>query len=276
MSSSIAVTTLSSSLGFAAVRDAVTKAVTAAVSASASATTTSFASSPPIVFNLEVADGCRDTMLRYAKEVFDASAAASMGSRVDVVPLFPSAAAASSSSSSFAPFSKEVMIPEKGFSPQFSYVAMGGTFDHLHAGHKLLLLTSASFATRRLRIGVTSAALLGGKKFAAELQPFEARRDEVVRYVSSVRPDLELDVAEISDMAGGTDVIEAVEALVVSPETLPALEKVNAMRRERGFAPMALVQIPYIGGDDDASRVSSTKIRQMRLQQQQCQQQQEQ
>ena len=275
MSSSIAVTTLSSSLGFAAVRDAVTKAVTAAVSASASATTTSFASSPPIVFNLEVADGCRDTMLRYAKEVFDASAAASMGSRVDVVPFFPSAAAASSSSS-FAPFSKEVMIPEKGFSPQFSYVAMGGTFDHLHAGHKLLLLTSASFATRRLRIGVTSAALLGGKKFATELQPFEARRDEVVRYVSSVRPDLELDVAEISDMAGGTDVIESVEALVVSPETLPALEKVNAMRHERGYAPMALVQIPYIGGDDDASRVSSTKIRQMRLQQQQGQQQQEQ
>ena len=34
-------------------------------------------------------------------------------------------------------------------------VALGGTFDHLHAGHKILLSMAASIATRRIIVGVT-------------------------------------------------------------------------------------------------------------------------
>lgn len=44
-------------------------------------------------------------------------------------------------------------------SPPGSYEvsALGGTFDHLHAGHKILLTMAASITTRKLIVGVTGA-----------------------------------------------------------------------------------------------------------------------
>lgn len=38
---------------------------------------------------------------------------------------------------------------------QYSVVALGGTFDHLHAGHKILLTMAAFICTKRLIVGVT-------------------------------------------------------------------------------------------------------------------------
>ena len=39
---------------------------------------------------------------------------------------------------------------------QFADVAVGGTFDRLHAGHRLLLAVAALVSTRMVYIGVTS------------------------------------------------------------------------------------------------------------------------
>ena len=38
---------------------------------------------------------------------------------------------------------------------QFEAVALGGTFDRLHAGHRLLLAVAAALATRTVHIGMT-------------------------------------------------------------------------------------------------------------------------
>jgi hypothetical protein len=37
----------------------------------------------------------------------------------------------------------------------YDHVAVGGTFDHLHAGHKLLLSASVAVAKQKLTIGLT-------------------------------------------------------------------------------------------------------------------------
>jgi hypothetical protein len=37
----------------------------------------------------------------------------------------------------------------------FNHVAVGGTFDHLHAGHKILLTMTAWITGKRLVCGVT-------------------------------------------------------------------------------------------------------------------------
>lgn len=47
----------------------------------------------------------------------------------------------------------------------YDVVALGGTFDHLHAGHKILLGMAASVTERRLIVGVTGMSVslvLGG------------------------------------------------------------------------------------------------------------------
>jgi Cytidylyltransferase-like len=39
--------------------------------------------------------------------------------------------------------------------PRYPVVALGGTFDHLHAGHKILLSMAAWIAERKVIVGVT-------------------------------------------------------------------------------------------------------------------------
>jgi pantetheine-phosphate adenylyltransferase len=43
--------------------------------------------------------------------------------------------------------------------PLFDVVALGGTFDHLHAGHKILLSLGAWIAKRKIIVGVTGTSL---------------------------------------------------------------------------------------------------------------------
>lgn len=74
-------------------------------------------------------------------------------------------------------------------------VAVGGTFDHLHAGHKLLLTATAlllqpdsvsSKQNRRLIVGITGDELLKNKKYAEYLGTWEQRQDSVVSFLLSI------------------------------------------------------------------------------------------
>ena len=51
--------------------------------------------------------------------------------------------------------SKIAQIPPSSPSPCYPVVALGGTFDHLHAGHKILLSMAAWIATRKVIVGIT-------------------------------------------------------------------------------------------------------------------------
>ncbi|KAI9832240.1 MAG: hypothetical protein M1838_005674 [Thelocarpon superellum] len=74
-------------------------------------------------------------------------------------------------------------------------VAVGGTFDHLHAGHKLLLTmallllepaTSAKATERRMVVGVTGDALLENKKYAEFLDDWPTRQASVASFVQAI------------------------------------------------------------------------------------------
>jgi phosphopantetheine adenylyltransferase len=76
-------------------------------------------------------------------------------------------------------------------------VAVGGTFDHLHVGHKLLLTATALLAepkasrrnpsqTALLTIGISGDDLLTNKKFAAEMESWEERQQKVADFLESI------------------------------------------------------------------------------------------
>lgn len=76
-----------------------------------------------------------------------------------------------------------------------SVVAVGGTFDHIHAGHKLLLTATAlllqptsqgSPSHRRLIVGITGDELLKNKKYAEYLKSWKQRQDDVIDFLTSV------------------------------------------------------------------------------------------
>ncbi len=77
-------------------------------------------------------------------------------------------------------------------------VALGGTFDHLHAGHKILLSMAAFIASSKLIVGVTAPALLTRKAHASVLQPLPVRSAAVRGFLSRFKPALAAEVVPIS------------------------------------------------------------------------------
>ncbi|CAC9525674.1 conserved hypothetical protein [Leishmania infantum JPCM5] len=156
---------------------------------------------------------------------------------------------------------KAFMRDAEGFKPHYKYVAVGGTFDHFHSGHKVLLSTAALHAIQKLRVGVTDASLLTRKKFAESLQSIELRMENVAQFLQKMRPDLELELEPISEISGGTKSIPDVEALVVSPETAKSLGLINEMRSANGgLAPMVGISIPLVESPT-GELISSTALR---------------
>ncbi|KAG2443400.1 hypothetical protein HXX76_001758 [Chlamydomonas incerta] len=132
---------------------------------------------------------------------------------------------------------------------QFSRVAVGGTFDRLHAGHELLLAATALVAERFVFVGITADALLAGKSHRELLQPYDTRAAEALSYLTAVRPGLAVEAGPLSDPKAPTlaELDPAMQALVVSVETLPGARAINAGRAARGFAPLAIITVPVIG-----------------------------
>lgn len=47
----------------------------------------------------------------------------------------------------------------------YEYVALGGTFDRLHNGHKILLSEAVLRATKHVTVGVTDVNMIQGSTF---------------------------------------------------------------------------------------------------------------
>lgn len=80
-------------------------------------------------------------------------------------------------------------------SRKHNVVAVGGTFDHIHAGHKLLLsatalllqpATTSSRSPRRLIVGITGDELLKNKKYAEYLKSWKERQQDVIDFLLSI------------------------------------------------------------------------------------------
>lgn len=143
-------------------------------------------------------------------------------------------------------------------------VAVGGTFDHLHDGHKILLTTSAFLTKKTLIIGVTGHDLLKNKKYIEYLESYEKRVNQVKSFLYYVRPDIKPNIYEINDVCGPTAKIKNIDALVVSLESAKGAEFVNNTRLELGWNKLQVYTIGIVGNSDSETfenKLSSTEIR---------------
>ncbi|KAJ2157570.1 hypothetical protein GGF46_004411 [Coemansia sp. RSA 552] len=153
----------------------------------------------------------------------------------------------------------------------FPHVAVGGTFDHLHAGHKILLTATALAATKRIVCGISTDALLQKKKHRELLEPYRQRELNVLLFLRKIRKDLIVELVPISDPYGPTASDPSIGALVVSQETLGGSSALNVRRSENGLLPMCLLPVDLLAASDAADamvsqvdtglKISSTAIR---------------
>lgn len=173
-------------------------------------------------------------------------------------------------------------------SSQYPVVCLGGTFDHLHPGHKLLLSAGALLlevpesaeCPSRFVVGVTGDEMLKNKKFAEYVQAWDVRARGVLEYLHSVidhpthaEPALTsqregqlvgtfrggrvvVECVVFQDLYGPTISIEEIEALVVSGETRSGGKAVNDKRKEQGWKELSVYEVDVLdsrGITDDSS-----------------------
>lgn len=148
---------------------------------------------------------------------------------------------------------------------RFDTVACGGTFDRLHAGHRLLLAATAIVARRSIFVGITTDKLLENKRHADLLQTYEEREATTLEYLKSVNPSAKVVAGPLHDAVtpplAATD--PDFQAIVVSEETIDGAEKINAVRASLGFQPLVIVVIGLLGTDDGHDKLSSTHLREI-------------
>lgn len=136
---------------------------------------------------------------------------------------------------------------------------MGGTFDHLHQGHKYLIQTALSF-TKNLVIGLTSDEMLKNKELPSKIEPYESRKRNLEAFISSISSLEKVDVIKLNDPYGPPIREPDYEGIIVSQETYGGALKINEIRAEKGFKPLIIVVIPLIR-DENNRKISSSKIR---------------
>ena len=138
-------------------------------------------------------------------------------------------------------------------SKKYSKVAVGGTFDKFHDGHKKLLSTAFEIGDR-VEIGVTSDAF-GGLK--GDIDSCEERMKNL-KYFFSDKTDFT--VVPLEDQYGTTIYDGDFEAIVVSAETEPTAVEINKIRVSKGMKPLDIVVISFVLAYD-GTPISSTRIR---------------
>ncbi|MDA4129994.1 MAG: pantetheine-phosphate adenylyltransferase [Thaumarchaeota archaeon] len=141
---------------------------------------------------------------------------------------------------------------------KYKFIALGGTFDQIHKGHKQLL--ERAFETgESVFIGLTSDkfAASSGKKIQHN---FDQREKQLREFLDRMHPGRNFVISKLEDRFGPGIFTKNIDAIAVSTETLGRVEEANSKRRSMGL-PDLKVEIVQIVIADDNNRISSTRIR---------------
>lgn len=152
----------------------------------------------------------------------------------------------------------------------YDNVCLGGTFDNLHNGHKVLLSLAQLKCHRALTVGVTDMNMVRHKTLWELIEPPERRITNLWTYLVDVDPYIDYRLEKISDPFGPAIVDASLEAIVVSEETIRGGEKINQIRAEKGMSQLKVDVIKML--DDthrehnvEEAKVSSSSLRLRKL-----------
>lgn len=146
---------------------------------------------------------------------------------------------------------------------RFAIVAMGGTFDALHRGHRKLL-KEAFDVGRKVMIGVTSDVFVRRLHKPHKVDPYAVRKRDLERMLSRWKLLSRAQIVPLDDRLGPTVNSSRIQALVVSRRTIKTAYEINRIRKARGLKPLAIVPIDLILADDNRP-ISSTRVRRGRI-----------
>lgn len=162
--------------------------------------------------------------------------------------------------------SQEIDEPsEEGDFQVYDNVVLGGTFDRLHIGHKILLSEAVLRAKLRLVVGVTDTNMIQSKKLPELILPVSERIKEVEDFLTDIDDSLKYEIVPIQDPFGPTKSDPDMQAIVVSAETYKGGLKVNELRVQNKLNELNIHCIKLVELESDCTdkeyKVSSSNQR---------------
>lgn len=134
---------------------------------------------------------------------------------------------------------------------KYKKVAVGGSFDVLHRGHEALL-NAAFDAGEFVLIGLTSSEMV-----TKDVAAYGKRKRALEDFLEHKG---QYEIVELNDPLGDAARDGAIDAVVVSEETMPGALEINEIRKKNGLEALEILSIPLIL-TEDGKPISSTKIK---------------
>lgn len=141
---------------------------------------------------------------------------------------------------------------------KFKTVAVGGTFDEFHKGHRILLFKAFEVGEQVL-IGLCSDEFFKKLNKPHPAAPYKKRLEELQNFLHEHGFLERAKIIPLNNVYGVTLRNSSLDALIVSRETEPMGLAINEERKERGLSPLKIVVIDMVPSENHVP-ISTTRI----------------
>lgn len=140
---------------------------------------------------------------------------------------------------------------------QFGHLALGGTFDYLHRGHRAFLDFAFSKAAV-VSIGITTDKFISSKKL--DVRPLKLRLLELNNYLKKKGFNERSAIVLLEDILGNTVTDATIDGIAVTKLTQNGATLINKERTRSGSTSLKVLVFPLVLAQDNKP-ISSSRIR---------------
>ena len=141
---------------------------------------------------------------------------------------------------------------------RFETVAVGGTFDLFHRGHRVLLMKAFKVGNRVL-IGLCSDNFVKKMRKPHRIASYAKRLEDLEKLLKKNGVLERAEIMPLDDAYGITLSERRIDAIVVSEETEPRAREINEKRKSLGMSPLPIITVNMVLSEDHYP-ISSTRI----------------
>jgi pantetheine-phosphate adenylyltransferase len=146
---------------------------------------------------------------------------------------------------------------------EFKLVAVGGTFDEFHRGHRALLC-KAFQASEKVLIGLSTDLFASKVRKNHKIAPFAVRLEELKSFIRKHGWLTRTEIIPLHDPCGPLLHIVNIDAIIVSKETEKRAHEINFERKKKNLASLEIVVVDMVLAEN-YNPISTTRIRHMEI-----------